>query len=605
MRKLCECRRVAILILPVSLAALAGSVAAEDALAPSEFMIDPPTLHALGFRWYVNGDDNGNATARLTYRKKGTEEWREALPLLRVNREVVDRDHGRYRCDNLFAGSLMNLQPDTEYEARISMEDPDGGKTQKTVTARTRAEPRYPEPERILHVYPQAFEGERKKELGFDTLAAALAEVRPGDEVRLYPGVHAGNVSIHKPGTVEKPIVIRGAGGGEATLQGTADDKGMGFNLNVTGSHHLFIEDLTLKGGDWAVYAGERIEPDGTEHLVIRRCRIIDAGTGIRTYSPGSAHWYIADNTIIGRNEKWYPRDSPKNSHTGINIYGRGHVVCHNRIAKFWDCLAIANFGPPPKDRKLKVVAIDMYGNDLSEALDDCLETDYGCHNIRVWSNRIRDAHVGMSFQPVYGGPVYAFRNELYGFTYTAYKLHNWPSGIMLFNNTSVLNGRAFRSHGGWQNARVWNNLFLGNCAYAMETGSPHPATKLDHNGYRRGTDATRFIKWRDHKMQNLRYATLADFARRAGHEAHGIEFDLDAFENGKWPNVGGTHENAVYDLRLREDSKPVDAGKVIPNVNEDFNGEAPDLGCYERGAPVPKYGPGRGIEGDPGRLTR
>ena len=79
-----------------------------------------------------------------------------------------------------------------------------------------------------------------------------------------------------------------------------------------------------------------------------------------------------------------------------------------------------------------------MYGNDLSQAMDDCLETDYGCHNIRVWGNRLRDAHVGLSCQPVYGGPVYLFRNEMYGFTYTPYKLHNWPSGLYIMNNTSV-----------------------------------------------------------------------------------------------------------------------------------------------------------------------
>jgi hypothetical protein len=45
-------------------------------------------------------------------------------------------------------------------------------------------------------------------------------------------------------------------------------------------------------------------------------------------------------------------------------------------------------------------------------------------------------------------------------------------------------------------------------------------------------------------------------------------------------------------DVRLKPGTAPVDAGVVIPNVNEDYTGEAPDLGAYELGKPVPHYGP-------------
>jgi hypothetical protein len=46
------------------------------------------------------------------------------------------------------------------------------------------------------------------------------------------------------------------------------------------------------------------------------------------------------------------------------------------------------------------------------------------------------------------------------------------------------------------------------------------------------------------------------------------------------------------FDLRLRASSPAVDAGVVLPNVNDDFSGRAPDLGAYERGAPTTHYGP-------------
>ena len=46
------------------------------------------------------------------------------------------------------------------------------------------------------------------------------------------------------------------------------------------------------------------------------------------------------------------------------------------------------------------------------------------------------------------------------------------------------------------------------------------------------------------------------------------------------------------FDFRLRHDTVAVDAGCVLPNVNDSFTGKAPDLGAYEIGLPLPIYGP-------------
>jgi hypothetical protein len=35
-----------------------------------------------------------------------------------------------------------------------------------------------------------------------------------------------------------------------------------------------------------------------------------------------------------------------------------------------------------------------------------------------------------------------------------------------------------------------------------------------------------------------------------------------------------------------------MDAGTVIPNINDAFTGRAPDLGAYEFGQALPIYGP-------------
>ena len=42
----------------------------------------------------------------------------------------------------------------------------------------------------------------------------------------------------------------------------------------------------------------------------------------------------------------------------------------------------------------------------------------------------------------------------------------------------------------------------------------------------------------------------------------------------------------------LKPNSKAVDAGVMIPTVNEDFAGHAPDLGALESGQPASHYGP-------------
>jgi hypothetical protein len=39
-------------------------------------------------------------------------------------------------------------------------------------------------------------------------------------------------------------------------------------------------------------------------------------------------------------------------------------------------------------------------------------------------------------------------------------------------------------------------------------------------------------------------------------------------------------------DFRLKPDSATVDARCVLPNINDDFTGKAPDLGAYEVGQP-------------------
>ena len=564
--------------------AVGGVTLAGDATKPGEFKIDPPTLKCLGFRWYIDGDDNANASVDVTYRKESEPAWRDALPMLRVNREVVNQQFDPYTCGNLFAGSVMYLDPDTEYEVKFRLNDPDGGNAEKSVVVRTRPVPIAPDPDRTLHVYPAEYTGERQNP-AYSSLLSVVDELRPGDLVLLHAGVYSMNaagIKIVKGGTSEKPIVFRGAETGESIVEGG----GAKMIFDIRNADHLFFENLTIRNGDHTFRA------DGASWLTVRRCHIYDVRMGLYSYSENSTNWYIADNTITGRNKDWYPRKQDNPSHTGINFYGRGHVVCYNRISKFWDCLAIANYGKPKESRDLQCVAIDMYNNDLFEAVDDGVESDYGCHNVRIFDNRIFNCHTALSAQPFYGGPVYFIRNQVYGITALNLKLHNYCTGLEIYHNTLISAGQAFRSFKYWQNGTLRNNLFLGATRYAVETGSPHPRTTLDYNGYRKTDDPEgRFIKWFDGKKEE-RYNDLAEFESNTGFEKHGVLVDFDTFINAEPPAEGVTYNADFGDLRLRSSSAAIDSGLVLPSVNDNYSGRAPDLGCFEFGNRIPHYGP-------------
>ena len=98
-----------------------------DKIRAGRFLVDPPTLENVGFRWYVEGDSNRNARVDVAYRRAGDVKWKDALPMLRVHHEIVNQDYGPYRVGNLFAGSVLFLKPATRYQVRFTMHDPDGG----------------------------------------------------------------------------------------------------------------------------------------------------------------------------------------------------------------------------------------------------------------------------------------------------------------------------------------------------------------------------------------------------------------------------------------------------------------------------------------------
>src|SRR3954468_21562624 len=176
------------------------------AVTAGEFLVDPPTLINLGFEWFVQGDDNRNATVDVSYRKPGATAWKQALPLLRLHGERIKQgDQLDVISPNMFAGSILDLEPDTSYEARFVMRDPDGtaGQTTKTVTVKTRPEPMAAAGGKVYHVYPPGFAGAKIEPsfeglmcaynltcAGTDWATAGRPRVKPGDTILVHAGLY-------------------------------------------------------------------------------------------------------------------------------------------------------------------------------------------------------------------------------------------------------------------------------------------------------------------------------------------------------------------------------------------------------------------------------
>lgn len=126
---------VGVFVLPLLFASPSWSQT-RNTTTPGEFWTEPPTLVSLGFEWRITGDENRNGNVEVTYRKKGQPAWQKALPLVRSQHEQVGAtsppnpnmhpDPFDYPVPNMFAGSILNLDPDTEYECRFVLSDPDG-----------------------------------------------------------------------------------------------------------------------------------------------------------------------------------------------------------------------------------------------------------------------------------------------------------------------------------------------------------------------------------------------------------------------------------------------------------------------------------------------
>ncbi|MGZ8565980.1 MAG: hypothetical protein ACXWXS_02900 [Actinomycetota bacterium] len=362
-------------------------------------------------------------------------------------------------------------------------------------------------------------------------------------------------------------------------VRSETDPAGHVFNLprydhgfQIEGADRIWVEGFEVRyygQGEWA--SGVLVRD--SSHAVVRDMTVHGVSQGIVVWGR-SGDTRIEGNDVSDPPVESWPWDAVKGtSHegSGIVISGReGAIVRDNVVhhifngiyACSWDAL---------EDTRI-AFDVDVYDNELHGIGDDGLEPEGACINNRFRDNRFTDGLVGISLAPITSGPVWVIGNIFANHTGTGFKWGNDGDGrVFVYHNTtwtSQADDNGMDIYARVHNVAFRNNI-VGGTRYAFEsTVTGCTGHRWDHDDWftTRGDDEPHF-KW-----ENVRFETIGDLCSATRLECHGHE----------WPP--GFANPGAGDFSLDPSSANVDTGALIPGVNDDFLGQAPDIGCCETG---------------------
>jgi hypothetical protein len=528
------------------------------------------TFESIGVYWKSDasppGADGGGC--RIEFRAKGTDQWREGLPLW------YDTKRAEYK------GSLVGLKPGTTYEIKLS---PSNGNS-KTLEAATWNE--QPPIAKTIHL----------------------------------PEVSDQTLRITQSGTPSGYILYAPAPGKSATIDvGKRQD----FDV-VVDARYVIIRGLTLKGAKHSgILLGPTAEANSGDvsDIVIEENDVSDWGEDDpackgKAYGTNlqAAVYAFSDKlqrVVIQRNKLHHPSTganswkeqncSEKSSKhpmgpQGITIRkSLGNLVIrYNEI--YSDAGHTFNDGMGEPDNFSTGFPrgdSDIYGNLIRNTWDDGIEAEGLDRNVRIWGNYIDQVMVPIALAPASEGPVYIWRNisnisrsgpgKTHGANFIKSRLQpdaarSGEEGgrVYLFNNTALTprNGPStsaflaeFNKANRLSNYRTLNNI--------MSVDNPRKDFSI-RNKY--AVDSLF-----DYDLLGGRTA-FADSPHRQ--EAHGIR-GIPKFASG----FGFDENTKVGNFALAPSSAGYDQGAVIPNFADSFNGKAPDMGAQEAGTPPMQFG--------------
>ena len=273
----------------------------------------------------------------------------------------------------------------------------------------------------------------------------------------------------------------------------------------------------------------------------------------------GICFWDSAGNHVFRYNEFMTDDD-----HFGNDIFGAGP----NRSLR----------GFPGGDS-------DVHGNHIEGCWDDGLEMEGGGCNVRVWGNYINRTMVKIAIAGLSVGPIYVFRNVAGS---SRYGDNGWGGGPFLKMGEAPLTG------GG--RAYIFHNTILQPPGPPEARGSIGCSEGL--SPVRRTGNALRRVA-----QQHPAHAQQDRQSRSATpppQPTHDYDYDLIS---GMVVSAGNQEQHGVIGVPVYAASRPAgdfsldpaspgfDAGVRIPNFNDDFRGQAPDIGAFEAGSAPMEFG--------------
>jgi hypothetical protein len=261
---------------------------------------------------------------------------------------------------------------------------------------------------------------------------------------------------------------------------------------------------------------------------------------------------------------------------------GRGLVFRHNVIDGLFDGIHLTPMGPPSKVRTHET---DFYNNRILKVCDDLIEADGQCRNFRIFHNRMENFLSGISIAQGYQGPTYVLYNVMAGMgNSSAVKLPPHFEDYPLKTNGGTrygTTGWAFFFHNTCHTAVPKTNAFRVQMAKWRKLVFANNIWQGTRDG---------FVFWRDTvspismsndiihaeigallKVRSKAYPTLIHARQRFSFLSSAIVVD---------PKLRDPHRG---DFRLQRGSPAIDAGVLIPGVNDkNFQGTTPDIGALE-----------------------
>jgi len=556
-----------------------------------------PTFECISVYSNFSGDNNGDNQATLYYREVGGS-WKQGMALTVDRRAQIISDENYV--DNPFCdqwrGSILGLTPNTEYEVRVTYNDPDGESGTDTVEASiiTRNDNFTLGSGNTYYIATNGNDlNPGTQALPWRTIQHAADNVNAGDTVLIKAGTYYGAFRLTVSGAPDNYITFQNYGDGEVVIDGenvSIGQESIGTGVIIFGSSDYVgvsynrIRGLTIRN---SASNGVLINGDAY-YNVIEDCtiedfgyKIPDAGISIRR---GAAYNLIQNNTITTARTAY---SDPLHRASGVSVVrepGEGNVIRSNYIYGVDDGMSDGIGGwqnerwtdGPYKD-------CDIYGNVIGPTRDDGIESEGGDINVRIWGNTVLCGGAShFANAPVIIGPLFVFRNVFYC-TSNSGKLNKVGNGVedtgvaYVYHNTCYLPvsySYGLTSAGGsyFSNHHWLNNIIL---VTTKHLDMPTASSDAEHNNTFDYDDFWIYSGGFRLQWGSTVYTSLPDFRAATNQELNGISADPKFID----PDNG--------DFLLQSGSPCIDAGVLLPGFNDanspwPYQGSAPDIGAYE-----------------------